>query len=243
MDSWDDDEFEVPDVAAVQTKVVASWEDEEEEEEEKVTQQTSAASTEDGVKGPLKPKHLKKMKLKELEEKRALEVAMTKARLAQQANETDAERKAREKASMEDADLEAALDAFGSAPKAEAGAAAGGDVESAINGMRLLTLADHERLGEVVATRLVNSKAIHALETIKVLITRGSVNLTADDMKDLTTIINVIKNDKIAAAKPKAKKKKATGRQGYANVERGDFELDEGGAGAGRGYDDYDDFM
>jgi translation initiation factor 3 subunit J len=68
------------------------------------------------------------------------------------------------------------------------------------------------------------------------------VNLTADDLKDLTTIINVIKNEKIAAAKPKAKKKKPSGRQGYANVERDLGELDEGG-GAGRGYDDYDDFM
>ncbi|KAJ0393629.1 hypothetical protein P43SY_004259 [Pythium insidiosum] len=244
MDSWDDDEFEVPDLAAVQTKVAASWDDEEEEEEEVAPQPTNA-SAENVPKGPLKPKQLKKLKMKEIEEKRQMEIALTKARLAQQANETAEERKAREKASMEEADLEAALDAFAPTQKKDDAAAASGDVESAIGGMRLLSLADHEKLGELVSNRLITSNAKYALECMKVIITRGSVNLTADDMKDLTTIINVIKNEKIAAAKPKGKKKKQTGRQGYANVERDLGEMDEfgGGAGAGRGYDDYDDFM
>ena len=50
----------------------------------------------------------------------------------------------------------------------------------------------------------------------------------------------MIKNEKIQAAKPKSKKKKVTGKQGYAKVERG-------GGGGGGDYDDYiddyDDFM
>jgi translation initiation factor 3 subunit J len=156
-------------VAATQNKVAASWEDEEEEEEEVAAPQTAAGG--DAPTGPLKPKHLKKMKLKEQEEKRALEIAMTKARLAQQANETEAERKAREKASIEEADLEAALDAFAPTAK-KTDAKADGDIESAINGMRLLSLADHEKLGEIVATRILQSNAKYALETMKVLITR-----------------------------------------------------------------------
>jgi translation initiation factor 3 subunit J len=61
-------------------------------------------------------------------------------------------------------------------------------------------------------------------------------------MKDLNTVINIIKNEKIAAAKPKGKKKKVTGKAGYANVERGGV-----GAGLDEDYaaydDDYDDFM
>ncbi|KAJ8542406.1 hypothetical protein ON010_g12407 [Phytophthora cinnamomi] len=65
-------------------------------------------------------------------------------------------------------------------------------------------------------------------------------------MKEITTIVNVIKNEKIAAAKPKGKKKKQTGKQGYANVERN---VGNGGAGGKNyagfedTYDDYDDFM
>lgn len=191
---------------------------------------------------------LKKMKLKEMEEKRKLDVALTKARLAEQANETEAERKAREKRSIEEADFEAAIDAFTTVTKpAPVAAGANSDVDTAISSMRLLSLADHEQFGDAVATRIGTSSSMHALECIKVILTKGSVNLTADDMKDLTTIINVIKNDKIASAKPKGKKKKITGKQGYANVERSTG----GGAGAGGkgvnddeyGYDEYDDFM
>lgn len=51
-------------------------------------------------------------------------------------------------------------------------------------------------------------------------------------------MINVIKNDKIAAAKPKSKKKKQTGKQGYAKVERGGGDDMENSI-----YDDFDDFM
>uniref|UniRef100_K3WWC7 EIF3j n=1 Tax=Globisporangium ultimum (strain ATCC 200006 / CBS 805.95 / DAOM BR144) TaxID=431595 RepID=K3WWC7_GLOUD len=242
MDSWDDDEFEVPSVAE-NTKVSANWDDEEEEEEEVAAPEPSQTSL--APKGPLKPKQLKKMKLKEMEEKRKMDIALTKARLAEQANETEAERKAREKRQMEEADFEAAIDAFATVTKpAPVAPGADGDAESAISGMRLLSLADHEQLGEVVANRINASNAKYALECIKVIITKGSVNLTADDMKDLTTIINVIKNDKIAAAKPKGKKKKVTGKQGYANVERS-----TGGGGKiinddeEYGYDEYDDFM
>jgi len=224
---------------AAQTPVVASWEDEEEEEEEVAPTPAPAAS--DAPKGPLKPKQIKKMKLKEQEEKQRMEIALTKARLAAQANETEEERKAREKRSIEEADFELAIDAFASAPKPSS--AATGEVESAISGLRLLSLADHEKLGDTVASRLATSNSKYALECIKVILTKGSINLTADDMKDL---INVIKNEKIAAAKPKSKKKKQTGKQGYANVER----PAAGGAGGKNfenedeyGYDDYDDFM
>ncbi|KAG7394975.1 hypothetical protein PHYBOEH_004416 [Phytophthora boehmeriae] len=240
MDSWDDDEFEVPSVAE-QQKVAANWDDEEEEEEPVVVAKAEPAAP----KGPLKPKQLKKMKIKEIEEKQRLEIAMTKARLAAQADETDDQRKAREKASIEEADFEMAIDAFaGAPPKPAAGAT--NDADEAISAMRLLSLADHEHLGDVVSSRLATSNSKYALECIKVILTKASVNLTADDMKEITTIVNVIKNEKIAAAKPKGKKKKQTGKQGYANVERN---VGNGGAGGKNyagyedTYDDYDDFM
>lgn len=236
----DDDEFEVPTVAETQ-KVAASWDDEEEEDEQPVVAKTEPAAP----KGPLKPKQLKKMKLKEIEEKQKMEIALTKARLAAQAEETEDQRRAREKASIEEADFEMAIDAFaGAPPKPAAGAT--DEADAAISSMRLLSLADHEHLGDVVSARLATSNSKYALECLKVILTKASVNLTADDMKEITTIVNVIKNEKIAAAKPKGKKKKQTGKQGYANVERN---VGNGGAG-GKGYsgyedtyDDYDDFM
>ncbi|RLN98087.1 hypothetical protein BBJ28_00018780 [Nothophytophthora sp. Chile5] len=238
----DDDEFEVPSVAETQ-KIAANWDDED-EEEEVVAAPVKAEPA--AVKGPLKPKHLKKLKLQEIEEKQKMEIAMTKARLAAQANETDAERKAREKHSIEEADFEMAIDAFAGAP-AKPAAGASDDMDAAIAGMRLLSLADHERLGDVVSSRLATSNSKYALECIKVILTKASVNLTADDMKEITTIINVIKNEKIAAAKPKGKKKKQTGKQGYANVERS---VGNAGGAGGKGFadyeetfDDYDDFM
>ncbi|KAE8877964.1 hypothetical protein PF005_g26336 [Phytophthora fragariae] len=241
MDSWDDDEFEVPSVTETQ-KVAANWDDEEEEEEEPVV----AAKAEPAApKGPLKPKQLKKMKIKEQEEKQKMEIALTKARLAAQADETDDQRRAREKASIEEADFEMAIDAFaGAPPKPAAGASS--DADEAISTMRLLSLADHEHLGDVVSARLATSNSKYALECIKVILTKASVNLTVDDMKEITTIINVVKNEKIAAAKPKSKKKKQTGKQGYANVERNVGNGGAGGksyAGFEDTYDDYDDFM
>jgi translation initiation factor 3 subunit J len=237
----DDDEFEVPSVAETQ-KVAASWEDEEEEEETPVVAATPEPAA---PKGPLKPKQLKKMKLKEIEEKQKLEIALTKARLAAQAEETEDQRRAREKASIEEADFEMAIDAFAGARPAPT-AAAGDDADAAISGLRLLSLADHEHLGDVVSSRLASSNSKYALECLKVILTKASVNLTADDMKEITTIVNVIKNEKIAAAKPKGKKKKQTGKQGYANVERSVGNGGAGGkayAGLEDTYDDYDDFM
>ncbi|KAH7459613.1 hypothetical protein PRIC1_012693 [Phytophthora ramorum] len=241
MDSWDDDEFEVPSVTETQ-QVAANWDDEEEEEEKPIV---AAKSEPAAPKGPLKPKQLKKMKLKEIEEKQKMEIALTKARLAAQAEETDDQRRAREKASIEEADFEMAIDAFAGAPPKPT-VAAGDDADAAVSALRLLSLADHEHLGDVVSSRLATSNSKYALECIKVILTKASVNLTADDMKEITTIVNVIKNDKIASAKPKGKKKKQTGKQGYANVERNVGNGGAGGksyAGFEDTYDDYDDFM
>ncbi|KAI9909011.1 hypothetical protein PsorP6_014465 [Peronosclerospora sorghi] len=238
MDSWDDDDFEVPSVQ----QAAANWDDEEEEDEPQVAAKTEVTTS----KVLLKPKQIKKVKLKEIEEKQKMEIALTKARLAAQADETDDQRRAREKASIEEADFEMAVDAFAGAPSKPA-AEGTNNVDATVSAMRLLSLADHEHLGDVVSARLVNSNSKHALECIKVILTKASVNLTVDDLKEITTIVNVVKNEKIAAAKPKGKKKKQTGKQGYAKVERN---IGNGGGAGGIAYadyedtyDDYDDFM
>uniref|UniRef100_A0AAV1VH61 EIF3j n=1 Tax=Peronospora matthiolae TaxID=2874970 RepID=A0AAV1VH61_9STRA len=239
MDSWDDDEFEVPPVTQPQISP-ATWEDEEAEDEPVPAVKPDLPAA---TKALPKPKQLKKMKLKEIEEKQKMDIAFAKARLAAQTDETDEQRRAREKASIEEADFEMAIDAFAGVPsKPTAGVT--NDVDANVSAFRLLSLADHEQFGDVVSTRLAASNSKYALECIKVILTKASVNLTADDMKEITTVVNVVKNEKIAAAKPKGKKKKQTGKQGYANVERG---VGSSGGKAFAGYedtyDDYDDFM
>ncbi|RHY84348.1 hypothetical protein DYB37_010172 [Aphanomyces astaci] len=215
----------------------ANWDDEEEEEEAPkpvVAKSNAAAPT-----GPLKPKQLKKQILKEQEEKHRLEVAIARARAEDERNMTADELKAKQLRAIEHSDFENTLDAFGLSanPNIERKKVSGpNEIETLVTGMKLASLADHEELGSLVGKRLANSNAKHVVEFMKTLISHASNNLTADDMKDITTIINVIKNDKIAAAKPKSKKKKITGKQGYAKVERG------GAAGVENFEDDGDDF-
>ncbi|KAL0586374.1 hypothetical protein ABG067_003987 [Albugo candida] len=227
MDSWDDDEYEVPAVLSEAPKV--SWEDEEEPESKEEVKQDVEKSL------PTKPKQAKKNKLKELREKQKQDIEQTKMLLQAQTLATPEEQKAHVQKLVENADFDSAADIFGadfirkdrdleqvtrdekSSNKTEKT-----DIEATISKMRLATEADAERLGNVVASKLIaspNTKS--ALSCLKLIITRGSTNLTAEDMKELTTIINVIKNDKIAATKPKGKKKKQTGKQGYTKVEYG----------------------
>ncbi|KAF0686489.1 Aste57867_21676 [Aphanomyces stellatus] len=220
--------------------VAANWDDEEEEDETPAPVANKAAAP----SGPLKPKQLKKQMLKEQEEKHKLELAIAKARAEEERNMTADELKAKQQRALEHADFENTLDVFGlsAGPTLERKKVAGvNELETIVTGMKLACLADHEELGSLVGKRLANSNAKHVVEFMKTLISHASNNLTADDMKDITTIINVIKNDKIAAAKPKGKKKKITGKQGYAKVER------SGGGGGGvddfDDDDDFDDFM
>ncbi|KAH9195535.1 hypothetical protein AeNC1_002495 [Aphanomyces euteiches] len=234
MDSWDDDEFEVPSLND-NKPVAANWDDEEEEE---VAPKPAATKT-TAPSGPLKPKQIKKQILKEQEEKHRLEVAIARARAEEELNMTPDELKAKQQRAIEHSDFENTLDAFGISanPNVERKKVVGAsELESIVTGMKLASLADHEELGSLVGKRLANSNAKHVVEFMKTLISHASNNLTADDMKDITTIINVIKNDKIAAAKPKSKKKKITGKQGYAKVERSG-----GGAVHNLDDDDYDD--
>ncbi|OQR94894.1 hypothetical protein ACHHYP_20034 [Achlya hypogyna] len=236
MDSWDDEEFEVP-VLNNQKPVAANWDDSEEEEEEvKPVVAKPAAPT-----GPLKPKQIKKMMLKEQEEKHKIEVALAKARAEEERNMTADQLKAKQQRSIEDADFENALDAFGLSTSTAVKTKVANDIETVVSDMKLVTLGDHEELGSLVGKRLINSNAKYVVEFMKTLIAHASTNLTANDMNDITTIINVIKNEKIAAAKPKGKKKKVTGKQGYAKVERstGAANMDD----YDYGDDDFDDFM
>ncbi|OQS02852.1 p21-activated protein kinase-interacting protein, partial [Thraustotheca clavata] len=237
-----DDEFEVPTINNDKKPVMTNWDDEEEEEEAPAPVVAKPAAP----TGPLKPKQIKKMMLKEQEEKHKLEVAIAKARAEEERNMTPDELKAKQQRSIEDADFENALDAFGlsNSNAVKTKVANAGDLDSIVTNMKLVSLADHEELGSLVGKRLVNSNAKYVVEFMKTLISHASTNLTANDMNDITTIINVIKNEKIAAAKPKGKKKKVTGKQGYAKVERttagaGSHNIDD----YDYGDDDFDDFI
>ncbi|KAI9911671.1 hypothetical protein PsorP6_009150 [Peronosclerospora sorghi] len=142
----------------------------------------------------LKPKQIKKVKLKEIEKKQKTEIALTKARLAAQVDETDGQRRARDKASIKGY-FEMAIDVFAGDPSKPATEATNNG-DATVSAIRLLSLTDHEHLGDVVSARLVNSNSKNALECIKVILTKASVNLTVDDLKEITTIVSVVKSEK-----------------------------------------------
>lgn len=95
------------------------------------------------------------MKLKEQEEKRKLNAAIAKERALEMANESVADRKARERKAIEDADYENTLDAFSS------GAAIVGtseeDMESIIKSIQVSNLAEHEKFGDLVGKKVATS--------------------------------------------------------------------------------------
>ncbi|KAI9910616.1 hypothetical protein PsorP6_010362 [Peronosclerospora sorghi] len=100
-------------------QTAANWDDDEKEDEPQIAAKTEVTTS----KIFLKHKQIEKVKLKEIEEKQKMEIALTKARLAAQADETNDHRRAREKASIEKGDFRMAINDFfvgPSKPAAEA---------------------------------------------------------------------------------------------------------------------------
>lgn len=233
-DSWDDEEFDVPDFSSNVKSEAApvSWEDEEEESEEE-----QAPTDVKQANAPLKPKQLKKLRMKEAEERRKLDAQLAREKAKEQMNESAEERRARIKKEMEEADYEAALDAFADVdenPADQTGKVEVESLEDAIRQMKLGGLADFDKLGNVVGDKIKDSNPKYIMEFLKSVIQKAQASLTADDMKDLGKVVSIIQNNKIQAAKPKGKKKKQSGKAGFAKVERS-------GGGMGAGHDDYYD--
>lgn len=159
-----------------------SWEDEEEPESKEVKQDVekslptkpkqvswSLSASEDNESWDVHLK-AKKNKLKELREKQKQDIEQTKMLLQAQTLATPEEQKAHVQKLVENADFDSAADIFGadfirkdrdleqvtrdekSSNKTEKT-----DIEATISKMRLATEADAERLGNVVASKLIAS--------------------------------------------------------------------------------------
>mmetsp|Transcript_4087 Transcript_4087/g.5239 ORF Transcript_4087/g.5239 Transcript_4087/m.5239 type:complete len:172 (-) Transcript_4087:437-952(-) len=160
MDSWEDDDFDVPTFnTAPTTNGVnkTSWEDEEEEEEPKPVE-------EDFVPKEPTPKQKAKKEKKEKEAKRKAEEEEIRKKLELQAailkNETEEERRIRERREIEEADNELTEELFdGNKKSSDAKVTA----EAGIENITLNSLEDYMKLAMKLGKRLNNSEGHHVL--------------------------------------------------------------------------------
>lgn len=157
---------------------------------------------------------------------------------------TPAERKARQQRVVEEADFENAKEMFATRPAGTAadGAAAPPDTESIDAFPRPVTDADHDAfaalVGAKVATVLVARRPSKYVGMLKGILRTAVADLSADDVKELVSVCNVLANEKLKERSKADKGKKKKPVKKSLQMERGDF---DGGAPS---YDDgYDDFM
>jgi len=93
---------------------------------------------------------------------------------------------------------------------------------------------DFEVLAELIATKVaIFEKSIHYRHFLKTFIKKASTSLKTEDLKELSSAITVLANEKIQAEKTK-KKKKSTSKKSINVKEDNDYDNFE---------DEYGDFM
>jgi len=155
---------------------------------------------------------------------------------------TPAQRKARQQAVVEASDFENAKDMF--SLRSAATAAAGGtpNADSIDDHPRPVSDADHDAFAALVAAKvstvLVPRRPSKYVAMLKAIVRAAAADLSADDVKELASVCNVLANEKLKERSKADKGKKKKPVKKSLQMERGDF---EGGAPS---YDDgYDDFM
>lgn len=152
---------------------------------------------------------------------------------------TPAERKARQQRVVEEADFENAKDMFTTRPAAGGAAAPTDSIDTF---PRPVSDADHAAFGALVgakvATVLVPRRSSKYVGMLKGILRTAVADLSADDVKELVSVCNVLANEKLKERSKADKGKKKKPVKKSLQMERGDF---DGGAPS---YDDgYDDFM
>lgn len=190
-DSWEDEDFEVP-VLAVPS-VPANWEDEEDEVEldSKITSTPSASQIEaDKRKADAAEKAL-----------------ATKLKLAELANETTEDRKAREKRQVEEADNELTGELFGESATKKSG---GSSSMKGIGAISLKTKQDHLTFGTTIAQKLSESSAFNKAAFFKNLSkTLDTSSMTTEVLDEILVDITRIRDAKVKAEKPAVGKTEA----------------------------------
>ena len=172
------------------------------------------------------------------EEELARKVVEMEAEL--EANMTPDERRAYEQSRIEQADHALTNDLFG-AVEAQTTAAAAGTVSSSGDALVMKDLKDHLKHARKVATALRDHGKIHlASAFFKEALTQSTAVLDDDAVSELIKTLNVMKNEKVQAAKRKVKgqaqKSKKVDKQAVAQARKIQVET----FGDNDQYDNYD---
>mmetsp|Transcript_16243 Transcript_16243/g.32941 ORF Transcript_16243/g.32941 Transcript_16243/m.32941 type:complete len:238 (-) Transcript_16243:845-1558(-) len=237
MSAWDDEGFEAH--AVVDTTVKASWEDEDAEVDEG---EGGVANEEKGPEKPdpasmNKPKRQKEIRMDKMRERERMEAEKEAERLRRQEEEmadmTEVERKLARQRLVEEQDFENSKDLFMS------GAAAGDeDVNSirTLDGFKPVTDAEFKRFGFLVAQRLKElyhpKFSFRYVELLKSILKDAVADLSPEEVKELSTLANVVMNEKLKSKAGLKKGKKSTAVKKSVKVDRDDVYANE-----------YDDFM
>lgn len=185
-DSWEDEDFEVPVLAANLNTNFAV--DEEEDEALKRVDAPVAVKPAAGV-------------VKKAQEE--AELLARKMEHALHENETSAQKKLRERLQAEEADTRLAGELFDGSKGSSAEAQAPVSVAKSIASIPLKTKEDHTKLGQLLSKRLATSSAFNVNAFYKALMpTLKEQTVTTEILDELMRDIKVIRDSRAVAEKP-----------------------------------------
>ena len=247
-DDWDNagDDLDLGGLGPSSSPTKAAWDDEEEDEaikEKKLAEEMAKVNLK--KKGTALQQKKEREAAKKLEEEVARKAMEMEAEM--EANMTPDERRALEKKRVEDADLEAAEDLFGGVdgPRGGGGGAGGGGQGRAAGAgdtVVLKDLKDHlKHAAKVGAALKKHSNASLSLTFLKELITQSKDCIGEPEISDLIKALNVLKNEKLQAAKRKVKGQAQKSKKDTAKEKKAKkIQLET--FGDNDMYDEYDDF-
>lgn len=192
-DSWDDDDFKIPDFNANANASKAAWDDEEDQVqiEHKAAPQTAA--------------QVDALKKKDRDAELALEA---KVKLSVTENETRDEKKARIKREQEEADHQLADELFATQPAVAVASLGTVSAAKGLGALALKTKQDHSMFGTAAAQKLSESSTFNVAAFYKNLV-KGldHASITAETIDEILADIGKIRETKVKAAKVVVTKK------------------------------------
>ena len=227
-DSWDDEEFEIPTIAAAPVIAAVNWDDEED----------NVVVDEDIVSKP-SASQVAAQKKKAAEEELTFQ---TKMKLSLLENETPDQKKLRERRQLEEADAELSSELFTKTKKSTASSSTtGGGIGSIV----LKTMGDHSTFGNTIAAKLKDSSAFNVGAFYKSLNKVLDKEISLEVIEEIYQTVSRIRDAKLKEkpanaplVKKKSKKDLAKDKQAH----------DDKFGGSSKDYDDTydnleDDFM
>lgn len=211
-DDWDksDDELDArlgllsTNDAATETKKAPVFDDEE-EDLAIIEANRAAAANQESLRSKGKALAAKKKAEEDRKEEEELARKAMELEAEMEANMTVDERRALEKRRVEEADNALTDDLFGAVESVKSGPG-GGKAMSAGDTVKMTDLKDHLKHARKVAQCLKKNGKVHmAAAFMKECLTESKDVLDDDTISDIIKTCNVIKNEKLAAAKRKVK--------------------------------------